>query len=537
MSRVSDSHTTGISAAFLAAATNGDPQFTLPRHPRLVPSLQRIWLDDGLVVDGGISRRYLRGQSVLTLLPALMPLLDGSRDHGDLVRDSDLAEVALRQVLSTLFAAGMLVDGPPPREGDQSDAFFERLVDASRRNRSAVDARKKRESRRILVIGSGPAAEAVRMALIEAAFVLAHPDASVEDVSLCIIVDPAGAMPHEVERRARAAATPILPVRLGALESGIGPVSHHDFGPCLDCIQHARPARGGTPSEAALRAHALMVAIEVTMLISEVGRPTSEKAAISIDASNLATSSHWVPRRSECRVCGTGVELDGASELAYLYEASVEFPPARLANPRDHQGHFESSSVRLTYDRRAFSGAPTVALTAEPDYGSDVQKSPLAVLGRLLQFSFGFKPAEEQTIRPRRWAPSGGNLGSPQAYLSIRNVRGIADGEYAYVAADHSLARVAVADPAIPPASSTPSVELFIASELERVWKKYSAFAYRVTALDAGVALAHLALMVATSALTLQFEPGWNEAEAARRFDLDRSQQSISARVMIGGFA
>ncbi|WP_434315440.1 nitroreductase family protein [Leifsonia sp. P73] len=473
----------------------------------------------------------------MTLLPPLMPLLDGTRDHRDLMRDSDLTDAALRQVLSTLFAAGMLVDGPAAGEVDQSEAFFERMVDASRRNRSAVDARTKRESRRILVAGTGRAAEVIRSALIESGVVLVKPNGSIEEAFLCVVVDTGDAASLDVERKAREAAIPILPVRVGALESGIGPVSHHDFGPCLACIQHACAERGGTPAEGPLRVYALMVAIEVTMLISEVGRPTSEKAAIRIDPVDLSTSSHWIPRRPGCHVCGTGVELDTASELAYIYEASVEFPPSRLRNPRDHQGHFESSSVRLTYDRREFPATDRVDLTGGSESRSCAPNSPLEILGRLLQYSFGFKPAKEQKIRPRRWAPSGGNLGSQQAYLSIRNVQGIPDGEYAYVAADHSLARVASRDPGVLPASSTPSVELFIASELERVWKKYSAFAYRVTALDAGVAIAHVALMAATSGLTLRCEPGWNEAETARRFELDRSQQSISARVMIGGFA
>ncbi|MEN2741753.1 hypothetical protein ABCS02_28545 [Microbacterium sp. X-17] len=466
-----------------------------------------------------------------------MPLLDGTRDHRALARDSDLTEVALRQVLSTLFAAGMLVDGPAAGEIDQSYAFFERMVDASRRNRSAVDARAKRDSRRILVAGTSPAAEAIRTALIEAGIVLVQPDSSIEEVFLCVLVDPGDAASLDVEIKARAAAIPILPVRVGALESGIGPVSHHDFGPCLACIQHASPARGGALSDCALRVHALMVAIEVTMLVCEVGRPTSEKAAIRIDPVDLSTSSHWIPPRPECRVCGAGVELDTATELAYIYETSVEFPPSRLANPRDHQGHFESSSVRLTYDRREFPASHRVDLTAGSESGSCLPNSPLAILGRLLRYSFGFKPAEEQAIRPRRWAPSGGNLGSPQAYLSIRNVPGILDGEYAYVAVDHSLVPVAARDVAMPPASTPASVELFIASELERVWNKYSAFAYRVTALDAGVSLAHVILMAATAGLTLRCEPGWNEAETARRFELDRSQQSISARVVIGGFA
>lgn len=316
----------------------------------------------------------------------------------------------------------------------------------------------------------------------------------------------------------------------------IGPVSYHDYGPCLACIEDAHPARGGTPSDAVFGAQATLVATEIVLLVSEVGRPTVHRSAVSIDASDFSTSSRRIPQRSGCGTCGAGIDVDGATELAYQYETAVEFPPGRLANPRDHQGHFESSSVILTYDRRRFPGTPTIELPVRRPSEYDAATRSIHELGRLLLHSFGFKPEEEQTIRPRRWAPSGGNLGSPQAYLTISGVKGIDDGDYAYVAGDHALAQLTSVDRVGASRSSAPSVELYMASELERVWKKYSAFAYRVTALDAGVALAHVALMASTSSLTLTFHPGWNEAETARRFGMDRSQQSLSAHVTIGGF-
>lgn len=523
----------GISAAFLAAATNGDPQFALPERPRVVPSLQQVWLDDGLVIDGGMSRRHFRGESVRALLPRLMPLLDGSRDHEELAREVELKDVELRQMLSTMFAAGMLIDGPPYPDGGDSDAYFERMADASRRNRSIQDVRAKLESRSVLVVGEGAPAVALRRALTESHLMVATDDTAVEDVFLCVIIGLDEPASRQIEKRARIAGVPLYPVQFGEFESSIGPISHHDFGPCLACIGYAVPANGGALSETGLRSQALLVAIELTLIVADAGRPASEKSAIGIRGTDLLTSTRWVPRRAECSVCGAGQELDVETEIAYRYETSVEFPPRRLGNPRDHQGHFESGSVRLTYDRRSFPEAPLVELPpGEPV--DDAHRSPLGELARLLLTAFGYKPEAEQSIRPRRWAPSGGNLGSPQAYLTVTGMPGLVDGDYAYVARDHALALLKAHASDV---SDQPTrVELFVVNELGRVWKKYSAFAYRVTALDAGVVIAHLSLVAATLAVTIAVQPGWSESETVRRYGLDRSQQSISARIILGRF-
>ncbi len=129
----------------------------------------------------------------------------------------------------------------------------------------------------------------------------------------------------------------------------------------------------------------------------------------------------------------------------------------------------------------------------------------------------------------RRWAPTGGNLGSPQAYFTTRDVPDVPDGRWMYRGDAYAACRLGDAD------DGDPGVELVVVSEMYRVWKKYNTFSYRIVALDAGVAMAHVAIAATGLGLPTTNHLGWVAAELQSRYDLDDSEQMVTGKLTIGG--
>jgi len=193
--------------------------------------------------------------------------------------------------------------------------------------------------------------------------------------------------------------------------------------------------------------------------------------------------------------------------------------------------HFESESIHLQFAVREFPGCerfPLAPITLPLTGVSD--GLALDGLSYVLATAFGFKRTSEDAItRARRWAPTGGNLGSPQAYLAISNIEGLANGYYAYSAYEHSLVLLQADAELV-----DEGVEIVIVSEFDRVWRKYGTFSYRVVSLDAGVALTNLALMSTHIGLKMSNLTSWDEHDIAKRFGIDLFTQAVTARVILG---
>src|SRR5262249_10266394 len=117
---------------------------------------------DGLLVEGSDEQQVLRGQATRTLLPRLLPLLDGTRTLSQLM--ASLPEVPAghtQQAVALLYTRGLLEDaGDDPEVDDGSFdprtlAFFRRNVDATRVNRSAWQAARRVMNAEVVVYGDG----------------------------------------------------------------------------------------------------------------------------------------------------------------------------------------------------------------------------------------------------------------------------------------------------------------------------------------------------------------------------------------------
>ena len=98
----------------------------LPALPYLAPWYRLVQLPGKVVLEHGQRIVALEGRAVVRLLPALLPLLDGTRTLDEIVRIlGDAARPAVENVLIAARAAlGVLVDGPPV-EDDEPRPFAE----------------------------------------------------------------------------------------------------------------------------------------------------------------------------------------------------------------------------------------------------------------------------------------------------------------------------------------------------------------------------------------------------------------------------
>jgi SagB-type dehydrogenase family enzyme len=518
-----------LSAEVLSVSTLNDPQFLIPEYPSLVPGVLTAWLKDGLLVEGTTSRRMLKGLSVRNILPAMFPLLDGSRDWGALAESLALSEEQVREVLSVLFSVGLLEEGPRSELRDPLQYFVDRAVDCTRKNRSGTQARLRLGRSSVFL----RAPERMLPAIQDEIELLGVSLADSEVCDLAVLVVEA-ATAHELSKQAarlRSAGVPILFVGLSSAFLAIGPTSHSDHGACFDCILAELDLQGVPETEFVADLLAPAVAIETTLLLARIGVARTVRNSIIVEPEPLSNHPVFVSPRPGCQQCGAGHEEQLDPPLALRYENAVAFPPQRLTNPRDHQMHFEANSIQLQFEVRKFPGLPRIILDQVTlPLGDTAPGLRLETVGAILATAFGFKrlPGDQQK-RARRWAPSGGNLGSPQAYVSINGVAGIQDGLYAYGAFEHSLVFISSGrgdEPA--------GIELYVVSEFDRVWKKYGTFSYRVVALDAGVVLTHLALMSTHLGLHITNLTTWDEEAVALMFGIDLSAQAVTAHVLIG---
>jgi bacteriocin biosynthesis cyclodehydratase domain-containing protein len=127
----------------------------IPDRPLLAPWYRIVGDGERLVLEHAQVVVVLEGAAVRTLLPHLLPLLDGTRTVDDLVaRLGVAARPAVDRALQTLARHGVLAEGPPAPDDVRASAHaLAAAFDVSPR----VAAERLRAGS-VGVIGSGPAA-------------------------------------------------------------------------------------------------------------------------------------------------------------------------------------------------------------------------------------------------------------------------------------------------------------------------------------------------------------------------------------------
>lgn len=534
---VTPSKTPVVTPAALAASTANDPQFRLPAAPSMNPAVPYVFVDDKLVIEATQSRRVLSGPAITRAVAPAAPLMDGTRNWSELAEETGVTDTQVVEMLSMLFMAGVLDDGVQAFDDTPSNRYVARTADATRVNANASSAIERLESGQVAVLANQPLASVLLADLsahpIRARLVHSLDDVVDTDLLITDLSSFNGVDLTSIAVRLRELGIPVLPVRISGETLAMGPVSWPDFGACISCSSVSHPAVSGFVNETDTALMAAMLSHEVVNLLGRVGQSVTNGSRMIVDLARFSSQQEFVSPDVSCGVCG-GAAAGIPQFPAYEYEQSVAFPPHHLNDPRRHQAHYEDASARLTLEFRKFgSGAEAVRL---PDLAGNLGELTttglsLETLGEILGAAFGVQTHQMAPDKKLpRWAPSGGNLGSPQAYLHSVGVAGVDDGLYAYFAPDHSLY------PLKRPPKDGPrlGVQLVLTGELTRVASKYKTFAYRVVGLDAGVSTLHVSLLSRLYDVSVQVCSHWDEDALDEKFGLNYRDQAITAVLELG---
>jgi bacteriocin biosynthesis cyclodehydratase domain-containing protein len=131
---------------------------TAPRRPALVPGCRLVPDGDRYLVENGGTVVTLEGHAAHTLLPRLLPLLDGTRTIDELASELGPAIVpAIDQALTLLDSNRLLTEGTTSGLPDDVTAAA-RFAAAVTRRASEESAARAVVSARVAVLGSGVAA-------------------------------------------------------------------------------------------------------------------------------------------------------------------------------------------------------------------------------------------------------------------------------------------------------------------------------------------------------------------------------------------
>ncbi len=552
-----------VSAEDMRRAVADDPQFRCPRRPALVRGLVRLHLHDGILVEGAPSRQILRGAATRDLVPAILPLLDGTLDAGGIAERTGLPKPHVERVIALLYTCGLLEEGEADTEAAPNTpeaAFWSRSLDSTRVNSRTSEVLARLTSAQIGVAGDGRLAKlilnelgAAGMTAIGPVTGVAPPSVQQHDLVLAAIEEDAPA-PAELAAECARAGVPFLPVRLSGGTVELGPYTDPEFTASFADAERQRLAAPvpedttGLSTQLRMQLAAALASAQTAALIARVGSVPVLRGLMRVDLGTWEQSLHVIasiPDQPGPRVTTTAAGVP----LAVAFESSVAFTPRRLLNPRAHQVHYKPGNLALQHESKRWPSARELELAdctatvpaplaapeslgGEPGTGS----VPLGQLAALLQRGAGLRPGGDSERKVQRWAPTGGNLGSVQLHVVARRVTGLQPGLWGYVSSGHRLARLGDAlDIGYPStsASISPAV-IVLTGALSRVASKYYGFGWRVIHLDAGAAMAQLVYTAQAFGLSARPLDRWDDSHLAELLDLDLDSEPITGVLLVG---
>jgi SagB-type dehydrogenase family enzyme len=162
----------------------------------------------------------------------------------------------------------------------------------------------------------------------------------------------------------------------------------------------------------------------------------------------------------------------------------------------------------------------------------------------VLMMTAGIRLFASDNAQVKRCSATGGNLGSVELFVAVRNVDGVSPGLYFYEAQEHALAAFQLR-------SGSPSIEtlmrrvvpdcrddlpealIFLTAAFHRVAQKYSAFGYRLINLDAGVALSQLHVVARSLNLMPVTAVSWPDDLMEEQLGLQQIEEQCTAVVAL----
>lgn len=478
---------------------------------RVVGGLAVIRGRDEVVVLGRPRPTRFEGRSAMRLVPRVLGALRESPGTAhELAERLALPAAHVEEVLRLASAEGIV---EPAREGANDDSethrFWGRMCgrESGMTTRSTVEAL---ESVKLDFVGHSELAGCLEACARDAGMAATPADgAPTADgrgparrlTVVAAFVDEDDERDRIEETCARLAGSTVLPVLVGAAKVALGPVIDAPNRGFVEAtwLRMAELVVDDDDPDAAeeLVTHervAMLVAARLAGLLSQAvpGRAADQLLTHGFSAWRT-TSEPWAPLEHDERRSDPGAAVQ-------RYERSVELRGAdaiRLPEITPTQ------RGRLAQHRRSdawtFDSHPRIALpfVNDPPHGDRIDEQGLSYL---LQRVTGFHRATTRHRR-RRWVPSGGDLGSTTAFVTIRETS--ESHVLFYDAARHSLvyAERPVTWNAHRSSNSTflidaTAVSLVLVAHTSALTPRYGPFSFKLAHLDAGCAAAQ-AMMLA----------------------------------------
>lgn len=543
-----------LSAETIARAAVFDPQLRVPLRPRLRRGLVVETTSEQVVVTGTPTRQLFRGASATTMLPGLLNALDGRRDHPQLAQVVGVSQNTVFKALSLLWACGVVEEAAPddvelPEVPRAVADLLSRLGDSTGANGAWEQSAARLAEAAVEVVGDDELAAAVA-AELEAPLRVVRPGTAAPSPESTLVVlahrasltDPAHGQLIDVADRCWQQGVALLRVRVweGCVE--VGPYVDRGTTACLRCLaaadtdDHTLDPQGDISDAVELGLAAGLAARDIFALISRSTPVSLPTRWHRVNLARFASSEVSAATRSGCPVCSCAPGRPLAvPSLPARFEASVAIPPRAFADLKAHQAHYKPSNLALQRGFRSWPlaerfplPAPALARLSGPP-----ARQPAAVdadlLALLLATSAGVKEVGDQKID--RWTAAGGNIGSVTAYVAVRDCSGIAPGLYAYVAADHQLARLG--DRLDDLAAASP-VTVVLTGDYRKVAQKYAAFALRIILLDTGCALSTVRRVARWLGARSRAREQWDDDAIAASLAIAPDLEPITAVIDLG---
>lgn len=566
-------------------------QLQSSRFPRYRQELTVISHAGKTLIDGERSFRSFASDWDDDVLARVLPLLDGTWTEVELASQCpDLTPDQLRQVLTSLDAHNLLQNGAGTESKGafipDALAFFRRM-ERKGHDPTADDAYRRLASVQLILLSLSGSADAQAKELKEVlekngfqkvilvsqkeltTFLSTLDRSTDQPLLISLSVGSENCDWHaELDRHCATHGLSwlwtILDIERGYAD--IGPVFGDNSTCCFECFSSLHPP----PTEkyqdeldgsgrVTLSAWLSLVAIRVSYRISALVTMEVDQGFMRYQLPDWERKQLFCASIPGCVRCGPAERLDdettsqssrGTLHTAVLFEQYLacrrpafiegkiqeDFEALCVALSRQNKSLPNSQEWALNRGAVSLAGSTTELLRQSPQKDNP----PLSIdqLGAILMVTAGVRQAAVGKIQTRRWVATAGNLGSVELFLLVRGMDGLPPGLYFYQPRGHSLAQferrsgpvnVDKLISLLVPSSPHTEVVILFTSAFTRLQRKYGAFGYKLSNLDAGVALSQLQLCARNFGIWSSMQMTWPDDMIANLCNLSEGREHVTA--------
>jgi len=305
----------------------------VPERPLLKPWYRLAPVEGGLLLEHGRTVVVFGGAAATTLLPALLPLLDGTRTSAEIVAVVGVqVEAAVERALRLLAENELLTAGPrlDADAGGRRDVV-ESLVATAGSSSTMAELAERLAAARIRVLGRGhlaaPLARLLHLSRIDDVTRLEPERQDSEPAGLVVVAPGAGEHDLTPEWNQRALRDGGAWIPIGDFDGrtvSVGPLIVPHESPCYTCLQLRRDSTSGCAGELArfrdvpvravarpaVLAAAAALAAEVVVRWIAAADPSLPGTLVTLETTpQLRVESHVVLRVPRCPACSPAAAL------------------------------------------------------------------------------------------------------------------------------------------------------------------------------------------------------------------------------------